>query len=178
MDRIRERADERLSILYFLSQAAMPLTTRQIWDFFETERLIDYFTLEQHLQDLARSGLVNTHSHQNGHVYCPSPKGEEALASLKDQLLPLLIQRIDEYLRTHRNDLRRQNQLLTESIRLEDGQYLVKNRILENGIVLLEVTLHVPTREHAEALKKNWQTQAPEVYRSILNILTYEDEDA
>jgi hypothetical protein len=82
-----------------------------------------------------------------------------------------LREKLDRYAREHMEKMRQQTQIVSDMEELSGGGYLVRLRALENNTAILELTLRVATRDMAQRLRVNWETESEEVYTLLLEKL-------
>ena len=92
----------KLMNLYMLKQVNFPLANSQLTDFFLLHEYATYFTLQQALNELAESGLINVHSSHNTTRYEITREGEDTLDFFGKNIPPAIVDDMNRYLKENR----------------------------------------------------------------------------
>jgi hypothetical protein len=158
---------DKLKLLYLIEQTSSPVSRDDLWEF--CEPWSSYFPLQQALFDLYNTGLIKVSA-----VFTTERRYEIAENGIKT-----LQQLYLEIPLSKRNKLEQDAKLLREKSRtavmyladyhkLERGQYVADLRISECGILLMQISVNLPTMEQANAICQNWAQAAADVYKQIL----------
>ena len=168
---IAELAGNKLSVLFFAQALNIPLTNEQITEFFIKTCFMNYFDLQHILAELVESQhLVHMEGRQN-HYYTLTDKGREALDFFQSRIDLHTRQDILEYANKNRDRLRNESQLTADYKRLDNSEYEVMLRVMEDDTVLLELKVNVINVTQAKAICSNWKSRAPEVYKKVMEYL-------
>lgn len=168
---LTDMAENKLSILYYISCLDIPLTNSQITEFFLEKDLMNYFDLQQYLSELVNSEHLNYLEARNIHFYSITPRGLETLAFFKERISKPLRESIEEYAQANQNRFKKESQLTSDYKKIGNQNYEVVCRVMEGEIVLLELRLNVVNVRQAKTICNNWKAKAPEIYKSIMTKL-------
>jgi len=165
-------AKSKVAILFFFSELDIPLSKSQIADFFVERNIINYFELQHLIVELINSDHLSNSVIGENYFYTITPKGAEALTLLKKQVPGYLRENIKAYTKENRLQLKKESQLIADYKKIADTEYEVNCKALENKMVLIDLKINVATAKQAKTICSNWVTNASEVYKAIIDLLT------
>ena len=74
-------------------------------------------------------------------------------------------------IRDSREDIRMDSQLYTEYMRITDDKYRVNLRLMENDIIVFEVSFFANSKEEADRYCSKWRKNALAVYAKTFETL-------
>ena len=83
----RERAENKVLILYFMNKVRMPVSNMQLTRIMLENRFLNYFLLQQCIHELLRDKLIISETKDDLDFYTPSDEGLKMLEMFVD-LLP------------------------------------------------------------------------------------------
>jgi len=169
--RIKPIAQNKLLILYLLKSINISLSELQILRIVTVNGWMGYFDLKESMFELIESKLVAQRETPNGALFSITELGGTTLYYLKKELLSSLRKSIDEYCAANRGDLRLETELSADYIKIDENEYKVMLKILENQIPVFELNLVTYSKASAQAFIENWKNIAPKIYKSTYDIL-------
>lgn len=167
-------AEKKLSILHYCKSFNMPITNAQIVEFYLNSSILNYFDLQQYLNELLSSKLLNYIDVNDRHYYVLTPEGIQALDILGKKLTRDMALQIDKFAKQNRTRFKDSSQVATEYLGESDEGNFVSLKLFEGNEVLLEVKLNIPGREQSMVLSEAWKSRAPLVYQRIIETLVEE----
>lgn len=161
----------KLIILYMLEKVDFPLTNTQISNFFLEKEYTDYFTIQQVLHDLIDSDLIRFESTHSNTQYLATTAGRETLKYFQDKISDSIREDVLSYFSDKKVTLKQENSILADYYKSTDNGYDARCRIKEHGKSLLDLTLHVKTKEQAEAICHSWSNASGEIYALLMDTL-------
>jgi len=168
---VYEPAKNKIAILFFVGELDIPLNNSQIAHFFVENSLINYFDLQQLINELVSAGHINCSVLGGSNFYTISSKGSETVTLFKNQVPRHLQERIKVYSSENRAQMRKESQITAEYKRIADKEYEVTCKALENQMVLIELKINVATAKQAGIICANWKSNALEVCKAIMERL-------
>lgn len=161
----------RIMILYMLDRVEYPLTNTQITNFILEKEYTSYFTVQETISDLLSSELIIAESTHNNTRYRITEEGRQTLRFFQDKITDAIKNDITSYFEEHHYDLKQETSVFADFYKAPGKGYQVRCQIknLERSIV--DLTLHVETRDQAYAICSNWSAQNTEVYAAIMDLL-------
>lgn len=164
-------AQNKLLILYLLRSINISLSELQILRIVTENGWINYFDMKECMFELIENKLVEERETPTGTFYTISELGRNTLFYLEKELLGSLRKSIDAYCEANRDDLRLETELSADYVRIDEGEYKVMLKVLENQIPVFELSLITYSKESAEAFIKKWKDVAPKIYKSTYDSL-------
>jgi len=166
-----EPAKNKVAILFFVGELDIPVNNPQISHFFVENSQLNYFDVQQLINELVTVGHLSSSILTGTNFYTITPKGLETLNLFKNQVPRHLQDRIRRYASENRTLLRTESQLTAEYRKIADKEYEVSCKALENQMVLVELKINVATAKQAGTICANWKNNATEVCKAIMERL-------
>lgn len=161
----------KITTLEMLAKAGEPLSNAQITDFFLDCQYTDYFSVQQVLSDLESARLITSETMHNNTKYRLTEEGLSTLTLFYDKITDAIAEDIQSYLTEHRIEFKKDNALSAHYDKAVGGGYLVNCRAKEGRRDIINLTLHVATREQAETICNNWKVRSEDVYMTLMDTL-------
>ncbi len=160
----------KITILNLLAKADYPLTAQQITDFLVDNKYTDYFTVHKNLGELLADNMIESSS-SDAESYTISPEGANTLHLLSDRITPAIEEDTKQYFKNRGMNMKRDNSLYATYDGVITGGYEVRLRMSEAERNIMDLALHVISRDQAEAICMNWRVKYDEVYELLMDKL-------
>jgi len=164
--RIEQIAQNKLLILYLLNSINIQLSELQILRIITEKGWLNYFDMKESLFELLESRLIEQHETTTGIFYSITTLGETTLSYLKKELRNSRRQEIDEYCEKNRDELRLETQLFADYVKIDEDEYKVMLKVLENQNPVFEINLITYSKSSAQGFIDKWKKVAPAIYKS------------
>ena len=161
----------KMTVLTRLDKVDFPLSNTQLSNFFLEQNYTDYFTVQQVISGLLDSELIRFESTHNNTQYHITPLGKETLKYFADKITPAIEADITAYFEKNKMQLKEENAVIADFYRSTVPGYDVRCQLKEKNIAAVDLTIHVKTKDQANAICKNWQKQHMEVYTYLMDAL-------
>lgn len=161
----------KLTILYYIRASKLDITRDQLYRAMVENEVMNYFDFESCMHELEEDAFIAAVPHAFGQGYRVSVRGTDVLEQFVESLPVSLRERLEKYAREHMEKMRQQTQIVSDMEELSGGGYLVRLRALENNAAILELSLRVATRDMAQRIRTNWETESEELYALLLGKL-------
>ncbi|HHV73138.1 DUF4364 family protein [Thermoanaerobacterium sp. R66] len=165
---IQELAENKLIILYILNRIDMPITGEQINRIISDNNLMNYFYLQQYLNELEESNFVDLRENK----YVLTEFGLNALKLFFKHIQEETRKKIDEYIVINKEKFRQESQYVATYYKKSDREYIANLQVVENDIVLIEINLNLVNAQQAKIVCDNWKQKSNDVYNYIVKALT------
>lgn len=172
---VHDKTKDKLTILYFTRAVNMDIAREQIYRAMVENDCMSYFDYEIAATELEEDGQIAAIPRPFGQAYRVTVRGEEMLRLFEETLPFSLRQRLTAYAEAHRDGMRVETQLVSSMDQLHTGGYLVHLKAQETAMVVLDIAFHVPTREMAMRVRRNWPAASEGIYRYLLTNLLRDD---
>lgn len=165
----------KLSALYIIKLAGIPLSKEQIATVMFNVECVDYITLSELLIELEGNSCIATVPSYRIQTIVLTRRGEEII-NLFEKNLPLSLRAaISEQMRASVEDFRRENTAQMESRFHSEGNFTTRLSLVENGEAFFEITLKLPSAKYTRIAEKRWAELNKELYLNTLLALTSEE---
>jgi predicted transcriptional regulator len=165
-------AENKLLILYIMDKFSFDLTNSQIARLVVNIQEINYFYFQQYISQLVDDKLLACKVDNNKRLYNISQSGRQALDYFKTMIRASTRSKIDAIIKESIPCLRTENQITADYIPINENEYTVTCKISEGSTTLINLDLYAGTKEQAKSICRNWETNAREIYSSIIQLLT------
>ncbi len=160
-------AENKILILYTLENTRLNLTKAQFSNVILECIYINYFELQQYIEELIKTGLVELDVFNEKEVITISPQGKSVLEMFKDRIQDRKKKEIDRYLIENINQLIKETTINHELSEGSQGTFQVTLTALENKEELIKLHMNFPTKETAEKAIKNWKDNSTKIYEVL-----------
>ena len=161
----------KMTILTMLNHVEFPLSNTQISNFFLEQDYTDYFTVQQAISSLLDSELIRPESTRGNTQYHITASGRETLRFFQDKITPAIQKDMLVYFEKNKMALKNENSVLADFYKSSFLGYDARCQIKENNVSVVDLTIHVSTKEQAEAVCKNWQKQNADIFAYLMDSL-------
>jgi len=162
--------DIKLIILYIIQNFGDPITNGELTDIFMSREFIDYFTMQNHLNDLADGNFVITDTVNGQRHYILGDRGREALEyihNIPSSARTVLLNSIKSYLK----EKNRLYEVLTRVNPAGDSGFEAQIGIIEGGKALFDVRVALGSKEAAKEAVRVFKEKPLEFYGALLKAL-------
>lgn len=161
----------KIILLYFMDKANIPLTSLQLTRHITLYDWINYFELQQIIAELTDANLLERIVTPGGIKYRLTDSGRNALNYFKN-ILPINTKiSIDDRMELVVEKLKKESAFVADYRKIGDSQYLATCKIIENNILLYEMSVNVVNEKQAIKICNEWPSKGSEAYKSIINLL-------
>ncbi len=169
-------AISKIILFYFMDKANIPLTSLQLTRHITLYDWINYFELQQIVVELTESKMLEQIITPDGIKYKMTDSGKEALSYFKN-MLPINTKiSMDDNMPKVIVELKKESAFVADYKKIADAQYMATCKIIENNILLMELSINVVTEKQAQNICNNWANTGSEMYKSVVNMLLNENK--
>ena len=169
---IQDELDLKLLVMYIASRAAAPITFLQLYDIALCDAGVDYFSLNQAVQHLVKTGNLQ----QEGELFSPTEKGRRN-SEITDTSLPYSVRtRCDENLVALNDALRREKQIRAEVTPSQDGTCHLSLHFEDDSGPLMELSVLMPTPQAGAEAAARFRGAPDVFYHNIIALLCQPEE--
>lgn len=171
MQRKISDVENKLLLLFSVDNLGS-VTNLQLLQFMVDNSLMDYITLQLALGELVEAGQLALTPHALGPLYSLTDKGRQALALFGRRVPNSRRMVIGEAAAQWRERFVREKNVLADFRRLGEADYGLTLRLLENGLILLRLDIHLPARNMADLFSRRWPGRAQAIYQMVMDRLS------
>ena len=166
-----ELAENKLLLLYIFYKIKLPISNIQITQIILENNFINYFTLQQYITELIASNMIKYTEQKGKHRLVISQKGDTVLSLFKERISENKIELIDNYLKVHIENIKKQLTVSADYTIENNNNYLVNLTASEDSFTLIDIKLSVASNKQAQNLCTKWRKKPSELYAKIINLL-------
>lgn len=166
-----ELAQNKLLLLYIIRESPNNFTKNELTEFILEKNYMNFFLIQQYLNELIDSGFIETVDNDNKQEYIILEKGKIALDYFITKIPDRLKKELEAEFNSQKIQKKKETQVLSEYFQREDGQYVVNLRLVENGDTLYSLYLNVATLEQAELISNSWKERTDIIYSETIKLL-------
>lgn len=168
-------AENKVLILYILVRINDDIKQDDLFKILTNINDMNYFYFKQILIDLIDSKLVGSHTKEKEQFIRITTQGRNAYDLTKDVLPGLLKLKADNTFEKEFSSIEEEASIIAEFIPINESNYTIKCKIVENNETIFEVKTFAGSRDRAKRIVDNWNKNAKEIYPEILNLLLKKD---
>ncbi len=165
-------AENKILILYTLENCKLNLTKAQFSNVILESVYINYFELQQYIEELIKTGLVELDVFNDKEVIVISAQGKSVLEMFKDRIQDRKKKEIDRYLIENINQLIKETTISHALSEGSQGTYQVTLIALESKEELIKLEMNFPTKDTAQLAIQNWKNKSTQIYEILYKELT------
>lgn len=169
---IEELAENKLVLLYILSETNLPLSKNQMTQIVMENDLMNYFSMQQFLAELVQRNLVVYYEDMGKYLYTIQQEGLETLRLFASRIPLRLKETLKRYLQEKEMLLEKETRSHSSYSREDKNTFSVVLRLIQGGMPIMEIRLKTDTERNAEKMCSNWNTDGKALYQSVTKLLT------
>ena len=178
MSENHQLVEKKLLLLYLVDKMEIPITNNQISQFILEEDMMSYFTLQQCLEEMSRSNLLDKVQTNNTTSYTINDSGLEILSLFIKKVPSNLRTRINNYVEETMEAVKKDYEVISNYFYDHNcNEYIVKCGAYDNDTILIEINISVVTKEQAKIICQNWKENVHMLYPNILQSLMNTEND-
>ena len=167
-----ELFDNKIIILYILSNSAKPLGITQIVKLCEEFEDITYIDICAYIDDLKRNNYISEILDENILTYELTQTGDTVLNELLELIPGVNLHNLKKIIDKNMTDVKKDYSVDTKIIPIKSEEYKVSCYIKDGIDELINITMYAGTKEQAKNISKNWSVNSEEIYTKILEYMT------
>lgn len=168
-----ELAEFKLLVLYIINKVNMPVSKSKITDIVLENNFINYFTLQQYIEELLSSSLLKYKENDDKNILYITDRGKKVLSFFQNRINPEKILQVNNYLNGKLSKIKEEI-LINGDYTIDGENYLVDLKAKEYDSLLMELKLSVVSKKQALDLIKLWKENSSDIYNKIIQILINE----
>lgn len=165
-------AEHKLLVLYILNKIGKPISQKALLEVITSITELNYFYFQQFLLDLIENKYVISYKKDDELLYNITPEGKRAIELTADMIPGILTLQVDNNLKENLEDIEDKFSVSSDYTPIEDNNFMVKCKIVENNNIIFELQTFAGSKEQAKSIVDNWNSKAEEIYPKILDLLT------
>ncbi|AUS98843.1 hypothetical protein CDQ84_08550 [Clostridium thermosuccinogenes] len=168
----KELAENKIILLYMIDKVNMPVSNHHITKLVLENKFMNYFILQQFLNELCDSGFLELSENGGKSFYSITPNGKKTLEYFVN-LIPFGIKSIiDNTIPEIRSDIKKESLISADYTPKSENEYIVSCKLKEDNFTLIDLCITVGTKSDARTICENWKNNPQQIYSEIIASLT------
>jgi len=167
----KELAENKLILLYIIDKINLTVTNLHLTKVVLENKYMNYFTLQQLLNELCESNFLNTVDLDGKEAFSITESGKQTLSFFQNLIPPGIKSRIDSTIADIKKSIKTELLITADYINESENEYFVNLKINEEQFNLIDLKLTVGTKNDARFICNNWKDYSQEIYSEIINVL-------
>lgn len=172
MYEFKEPSEIKLIILYIIRNFGEAIDNGQITDIFMDYEFVDYFTMQQYLDELVEMRLVEVDRHDGLRLYFLTGHGTEAYDAYMKNIPVSVREKLLLSIRAYKKKERNEADISATYRPINELSYAADLSIRESGFPLLDIRMSVGSKETAREVCRRFRENPQKTYAALLEILT------
>ena len=168
----KETVENKLILLYIIDKLNIPVSNLQITKLVLEKRFMNYFLLQQHLNELQEGKFLTMETIDDRSLYKITDSGRKTLEYFTHLIPAGLKSRMDNTFLAMRKEIRSQTLILADYTPESENKFTVNCKVSEDGFSLLQLDVTVGTKSDARLVCENWKKHSQLIYAEIIETLT------
>ena len=161
-------AENKVLILYVLSNVNKAITNDTLYSIVTSAVDINYFHFQQFLLDLIDAKFIHCYEKETQSVYEITNLGLSTLELTLDILPGIVKLQVDTNFKDRVEEFSNMESIIAEFTPIDENQYIVECKIVENGEIQFEIKTYAYSRDQAQNIVMNWKNNASFLYPELL----------
>ena len=167
-----ETSVNKLILLFVFDKMESPLSERTLIDMCTSSNdWINYMDCVVLIHKLVSDGFICEIPDADDPLYTITPEGRETLANFYINIPRSSREEISQFIKGNSAIFRHRQECKSDYYQNKDGSYTVYLKILAPVQPMLELKFVVPDKKTANAIFKNWEDKAAELYSTVYDTL-------
>jgi predicted transcriptional regulator/septum formation topological specificity factor MinE len=166
-----EITEYKLILLYIIQSVDIPLNNLELTNVVLDCQLMNYFIMQQLLNDLIEDKSIIHASVDDRRIYTLASEGKETLDYFIDRIPIGRKKRIDEYLKNLKPEIQKKVRIISEYVPVSETEYVVNLKAREHSFNLINIDITTGSKKDARLICENWDKNSDSIYQEIVSSL-------
>lgn len=169
-----EKEEMKFAVLYAVKQYKAPISMRLTYEIFTWDKeIMEYFDLAEVLEELLEDGYIVKKFYRDEEAFCLTQSGEAAHLYFRQRVPKSVRTRIDDAIgRVKYDDLVDPDAVICDVVFAAEEQYMAKCTVMEDKVPMLEISINMGMRNHAERVAEYMKKNSKRIYEEVLKLCT------
>lgn len=168
----RELAENKLILLYIIDKINLPVSNLQITKIILENKFMNYFFLQQFLNELCDSGMLSPSTEGDKAYYSITQSGKQTLGYFTGHIPLGIKSRIDNTISQIRKNIKNETLIKADFTPESENEFTVSCSVHEDNFSLIDLEISVGTKNDARTICENWKKHSQAIYAEIMDSLT------
>jgi predicted transcriptional regulator len=166
-----ELAENKLLLLYILKKIRIPVSNNKITQIVLENNLINYFVLQQYIDELLTSKFIAYINPKVNHNIGITKSGIQVLKLFQSMISQEKIDTIDKYLKKQLKSIKENISINADYICQNKNTFIADLSATRDDTILINIKLAVESDKEAKKLCEKWRNSHSDIYYNIIQML-------
>lgn len=167
----RELAENKLILLYIIDKINFPVSNLQITKMILENKFMNYFFLQQSLNELCDDTYLSRETINNKTYYNITSHGKQTLSYFLGIIPSGIKARIDNTISEIKKNIKNETLITANFTAESENEFVVTCKVGEDNFSLIDLKITVGTRNDARTICDNWEKHSQAIYAEIIESL-------
>jgi predicted transcriptional regulator len=172
----KEVVENKLILLYIIEKLNVPVSNLQITKLILENKFMNYFLLQQFLNELFESKFLLLEMVDGKTLYKITQAGRNTLEYFSNLIPSGIKARMDNTFTDIRKNIRNETLITADFTPESENKFIASCKVGEDNFSLMEINVTVGTKIDARTVCENWKKYSQAIYSEIIDILTKKRE--
>ena len=164
--------DIKTIILFIIDNYAAPIDNGIVTDIFMSHEFVDFFTMQQNLEELIESGLLSEYNDSESHKYIITDIGREAVEGFCPGIPVTVRKKILQSIKNYKLSIENGKLVTAIYVKYNDLEHMAKLSINEGGAPLLSLEINCGSKESAMKVCLKFKEDPETFYKELIKLLS------
>ena len=170
---IFEKPEEiKTIILFIIDSYRAPIDNGIVTDIFMSHEFVDYFSMQQYIDELIESGLLSLYEDEKSHKYSITDIGREAVEGFCPSIPITVRKKILESIKKYKLSIENGKLVTAIYIKHNDLEHIAHLTINEGGAPLFDLKINCGSKDAAMKVCMNFKDNPEKIYKEAFKILS------
>ena len=170
---IFEKPEEiKTIILFIIDSYRAPIDNGIVTDIFMSHEFVDYFSMQQYLDELIEGGLLSLYEDEKSHKYAITDIGREAVEGFRPSIPITVRKKILESIKKYKLSIENGKLVTAIYIKHNDLEHIAHLTINEGGAPLFDLKINCGSKDAAMKVCMNFKDNPEKIYKEAFKILS------
>jgi len=170
----RQLAENKLILLYIIDRVGVPISNLQIAKIILENKYMNYFLLQEFLNELSNDGLLRAEIKENKTYYTITESGRQNLSYFPNLIPEGIKSSINDTIPEIKKRIKNETLITADFVQEGNEGFTVICKVNEDNFSLMDLRIAVGTKNDARTICNNWKKHSQAIYSEIINSLLKE----
>ena len=172
----KEMAENKIILLYIINKISLPISNLHITKLVLENKYMNYFFLQQFLNELCENGFLNKVMSEEKEFYNITESGKQTLSYFLNMIPFGIKAQIDSSSLQLRKDIKNETLITADFTPKSENEFIVSCKVHEDNFSLIDLEVTVGSKADARFICDNWKRYSQNIYPEIIESLTKKRE--
>jgi len=166
----KQFTENKIIILYILSEISLPVTTLQLTDILMQNAFMNYFSQQENISELLDAGMLKEYTDETQRkFFIITPEGKDAGRTLLEMIPQIIKHNLDKHKEEIRKSIKRDWEINASQYIDENDDHYVRCYVRDGNAFLIDMKISAGNEKMASKMCVNWKKNTEKIYSLIIS---------